>query len=1530
MSFVHLHCHSEYSLLDGANRIDDLIKRALLYEQPALAITDHGNMHAAWDFQEKARKAGLKPILGMEAYVAPADRRTRGRPAPGVKPYYHLVLLARDLQGYRNLVKLSSLGYTEGFYTKPRIDRELLAAHSEGLIVSSACLAGEVATHLMADRFAQAREAAAWYAELFKDRYYLEVQAHTSEGQATLNAKVLSLADDLGLPVVATNDTHFLRKEDHDAHDVLLCIGLGKDRNDRDRMRYDDGLYFKSADEVRPFFPGRDDVLTNTLAVAESVDVQFEKKYYVPSFPLPEGVRTENDLLVQLATDGAKVRYGDPFRDEVKERLDYELGVITNTGYAGYFLIVADFIKAARDRGIPVGPGRGSAAGSLVAYALRITDVCPLEFDLLFERFLNPERVSMPDVDVDFCFERRGEVIEYVRQKYGKDSVGQIVTFGTLKSRAAIKDVGRTLGFTPAETDALAKLIPNAPNFSLTVKQAIEQVPEVKKYYRDDARYRQLLDFAISLEGLSRHTGVHAAGVVIAPGPLNEFVPICTQASKGSGSGDDERVIVTQYDMNALEHAGMLKMDFLGLTTLTVISDTLALIKARHGVDVQLEERGFTDADTYRMLRAGRTAGVFQFESPLATDVLKRMRCDRFDDLVASNALLRPGPLDAGMHNVYIRRKRGDEPTAYALPELEPILSNTYGVITYQEQVMRIAQVLAGISLAEADVLRKAVGKKDSELIRQELGKFVTKAVARGHDPAIIDELSGQIETFGRYGFNKCLVGDTEIFDADSGRLLRIEDVYERRKHLGAVATCDTDSLTLGRSRVLDVMDNGVRPVFRLRTESGREISATANHPFLMHDGWRTLDALAIGDHIAVPRTLPGERRAEWPAHEVIALGHLIAEGNLCHPSGLYYYNQDADAVADFVAAAEQFDNVRCRTATHKGTESVYAGRVDRQVPNGIFEWARTLELLGKTAHSKEVPCAAFELNNQQVGLLLGRMWDGDGHVNDTDRSTYYATASRRLAAQVQHLLLRFGILGRVREVVFAYPGGPKTGYQVFVTGVENLRPFAEHVGTHLVAHAKCAAMARMPLAASTGRDDPLLARLARNDVLWDRVESIESAGNVRTFDLEIEGTHNFVANDIIVHNSHSVAYSVVAYHTAWLKSHYPAEFMAALLSSNIGKTEEVIKYIAEAREMGLEVLPPDVNESNWRFTVVGEKRIRFGLGAIRNVGKGAIDSLLGARVAGAFSSLYDLCSRVDLRVCNTRVFEALVAAGATDGLGGHRAQLMAALDHAISEASLRQEEAERGQVSLFGDFGDTESSATDRGASGSPPPLPPTPAWSESERLQREKELIGFYISGHPLEPFRTECELFASHTVAQLGRWTPESVTIGVVVTAIKRQVSKRSGAEFARLTVEDFSGSCEVLVFQEAWAVIAERVRPDVPLLMKGGYSRKDQEVENATFIVESVTRFTEVRASGDLAVAIDLTSGADLAPSVMDDVRVAVESHRGSAPLELRWHEGDDAPVRFRSRSMTVAASPAVLSDLRALLGADRVRLVRADG
>jgi DNA polymerase-3 subunit alpha len=1186
MSFVHLHCHSEYSLLDGANRIDDLIRRAQEFEQPALAITDHGNLHAAWEFQEKARKAGVKPIIGMEAYVAPGSRKERSRPAAGGKPYYHLVLLARDAVGYKNLIKLSSLAYTEGFYAKPRVDRELLARYSEGIIVSSACLAGEVAQHLMDNRDDAAREAAAWYAEVFRDRYYLEVQSHTSEGQTILNSKVFSLAKDLNLPVIATNDAHFLRAEDHDAHDVLLCIGLGKDRSNQSRMHYDRGLYFKSAPEIRSFFGDRADVLDNTLKIASEVDVQFSKTYHVPAFPLPEGVSSENDLLTTLATAGAKERYGDPLPAQVSERLQYELGVITKTGYAGYFLIVWDFIKAARDRDIPVGPGRGSAAGSLVAYALKITDVDPLRFDLLFERFLNPERVSMPDVDVDFCFERRGEVIEYVRQKYGRESVCQIVTFGTMKSRAAIKDVGRTLGFTPQETDALAKLIPNQPNFSLTVAQAVKDIKEVKQLYETDERYTQLLDYAIALEGLSRHTGVHAAGVVIAPGPVDQYVPVCTQSSKGAGVGEDATVVVSQYDMNGLEKAGMLKMDFLGLTTLTVIRDALDSIRARGKEFDPAVLDGYDDPETYRMLRSGRTAGVFQFESGLATDMLRQMRCDRFDDLVASNALLRPGPLDTGMHMVYVRRKRGEEPVTYQLPELQQILEPTFGVITYQEQVMRIAQVLAGISLAEADVLRKAVGKKDAELIRKELGKFVEKAVAKGHDPKIIKEISDQIETFGRYGFNK----------------------------------------------------------------------------------------------------------------------------------------------------------------------------------------------------------------------------------------------------------------------------------------------------------------------------------------------------------------------------SHSVAYSVVAYHTAYLKAHHPAEYMAALLSSCIGDTDSVVKYINEARELGLEILPPDVNESNYKFTVVGEKKVRFGLGAIRNVGKGAIDSILTARAgvtlseakgmvspadtspfaslrvtAKPFTSLFDLCARVDLRLCNKRVFEALIGSGALDALGGHRAQYYAILDTALQEASLKAQEAEVGQHSLFGG-----GPVADQASAGGTPVLPSVAPLTETERLQKEKEILGFYTSGHPLEPYRIEAELFANQTVSQLGKWTELPITLAVVITAVKKQISKKSGNEFARLTLEDFSGSTEVLVFPEAWSALGASVRTDVPMLVKGGYSRRDQDAENPTFIVEKVTPMAEKRASGHVSISLELRTPASLPAEIFADVKAVIASHattHSSAPaLEFLWRDASGTQARLRSRSLRIPASQAVLNDLRALLGEDRVSLV----
>src|SRR3989475_11135902 len=932
MAFVHLHTHSEYSLLDGANRIPELLDRVQALGMDSLAITDHGNLHGAWQFYSEARARKVRPILGFEAYVAFGDRHKRERPPPEAPgPYSHLVLLARSRTGYHHLVKLSSIGFLEGFYRRPRIDREVLERYSDGLIGLAACLSGEIALSLRQGNYEAAKASAQYFAGVFgPNGFWLEVQAHGMAEEKTVTAGMFQLARDLGLPIVATNDAHYLRKEDAEAHDVLLAIGTGKDLDDPDRFRFfGQESYVKSEPEMRALFPDHPEVLGETQRVAELCEFDFGKRYFLPQYPRPAEFASDNDLLVHLARAGARARYGDPLSAAVHERLDYELQVISHTGYAGYFLIVYDIVKAAKDRGIPVGPGRGSAAGSLVAYALGITDIDPLKFDLLFERFLNPERISMPDIDLDFCFERRGEVIQYIRERYGRDSVGQIITFGTLKARAAFRDVARTLRVEPGEVDRFTKMIPAGPGISVTLAEASEKSPELRQLARQDERVRKILELGTRIEGLARHASVHAAGVVIAPGPLTDYVPVCL-------APQEAEAIITQYDMVALEQVGMLKIDVLGLRTLTVIHDAVGMVAERHGVTLDMNALDLEAPQVYQLLGSGRTAGVFQFESPLATDCLRSMRCDRFDDLVAANALLRPGPLDTGMHLVFINRKLGREPVRYPHPAIAEILKPTYGVITYQEQVMRIANVLAGFSLAEADVLRKAVGRKDQDLIEHELGL---------------------------------------------------------------------------------------------------------------------------------------------------------------------------------------------------------------------------------------------------------------------------------------------------------------------------------------------------------------------------------------------------------------------------------------------------------------------------KFAVVGDRRLRFGLGAIKNVGAGAIESILAGRTAGGpYRSLVDLCDRIDLRLCNKRVLEALIDAGACDSLGGHRAQLVAALDAAFGEAQTRQGERESGQVALFGEHATL------------PAPralLPDVATWSEHDRLTREKAVLGFFISGHPLARYRVEVELFGTRTTATLGQWSDQRVRIGAVVTVVKRQISKKTGAEYARLTLEDFHGTAEALVFPEAWA-------------------------------------------------------------------------------------------------------------------------------
>jgi DNA polymerase-3 subunit alpha len=1158
MAFVHLHTHSEYSLLDGANRIPDLVAYVKKLGMDSLAVTDHGNMHAAWSFYEQAKAHKLRPILGFEAYLAYGPRQAREKPSWAPAAYSHLVLLAKNRAGYRNLVRLTSIGYTEGFYRRPRIDKETLERHSEGIVCLAACLSGEVAHHLRQGKFEEAKQSAEWFARLFgKDGFWLEVQQHGIAEERLVTEGMLRLGQELGLGVVATNDAHYLRREDAEAHDVLLAIGTGSDLDDPKRFRFSgEESYVKSEKEMRALFPEHPEVLANTATVADACEFDFEKRYFVPSFPRPAEYASDEALLEDLARRGAERRYGTPLPAPVAERLEYELRVINTAGYAGYFLIVQDFNAAARERGNPVGPGRGSAAGSIVAYSLWITDVCPLRFDLLFERFLNPERVSMPDIDVDFCFERRGEVIEYVRERYGRASVGQIVTFGTMKARAAVKDVARVLRVPPGEADRITKLIPSGPAYSLTIPEAVQKVDEMRELVKGNPLYQRLVSLSSRIEGISRHMSVHAAGVVIAPGPLSEYVPVCTAPTRGAGAAaDGEEAIITQYEMGALEKVGMLKMDMLGLKTLTVIHDAVNMIAERHGARPDMSTLDLDEPRVYELLREGRTAGVFQFESPLATDTLRAMRCDRFDDLVASNALLRPGPLDAGMHTVFIRRKLGQEKVSYPHPSLQEVLEPTYGVITYQEQVMRIANVLAGFSLAEADVLRKAVGKKDSELIKKELGKFCERAMALGHPKRMVDDLAAQIETFGRYGFNK----------------------------------------------------------------------------------------------------------------------------------------------------------------------------------------------------------------------------------------------------------------------------------------------------------------------------------------------------------------------------SHSVAYSILSFQTAWLKAHYPAEFMAALLSSEIGNTDKVVQYINEARELGIEILPPDVNESGFKFTVVGDRRIRFGLGAVRNVGEGAIASIIEGRRPEPFTVLPDFVGRIDLRLCNKRVLESLVAAGACDGLGGHRKQLIEALESALGEAQLLQQEREAGQASLFG-----EATAPRPRHHG----LPDIPAWSEAERLAKEKEVIGFFISGHPLERFRDEVELFGTRTTATLGEWSEHPVNVAAVVTGLKRQISKKTGKEYARLVLEDFHGTAEAIVFPDAWAKLNQTIFPDAALLLTGGYSDRDRGEDHAPFIVESARPLEELKASG--AVALSLRWRAPAAPSAeaLQAAAALCSAHPGPTPVYIEWSDGNGEAVRLRSRRVRVAAEDDLLRALRDLLGADSVHYVKA--
>ncbi|MDQ0191805.1 DNA polymerase-3 subunit alpha [Paenibacillus wynnii] len=1024
--FVHLHVHSEYSLLDGAARITDLVRQADEYGMKSLALTDHGVMYGAIPFYKACIEKGIKPIIGCEAYLTAGSRRERGSRKD--QPIYHLILLVKNETGYKNLMKLISIGHLEGQHYKPRIDMEVLASYSEGIICLSACLGGEVPQHLLHGRDEEARKAALRYKEIFGDDFYLELQDHGIPEQKRVNPKLIALSAECGIPLVATNDVHYLAREDAEVQDVLICIGTGKTVDDEERFKIGtDQLFMKSGQEMAALFPHVPQALENSLIIAEKCNLELEfGKHILPAYaPLPEGMDS-SAYLRELCTLGLEERYSDTprwasaeQREDAKKRLAYELDVIENMGFSDYFLIVWDFIAYCHRQGIATGPGRGSSAGSLTAYSLRITDVDPLKYNLLFERFLNPQRITMPDIDIDFSDERREEVIAYVVNKYGDEHVAQIITFGTLAARAAVRDVGRAMNLPYGEVDKAAKLIPG--QLGISIARALESTPELKALYDGYPKTRALLDMAMKVEGMPRHASTHAAGVVISKGPLTDAVPL---------QEGNESTALTQYSMEHLESVGLLKMDFLGLRTLSIIERCMSWIREMTGETPDFRRIPDNDTETYDMLGAGETTGVFQLESAGVRRVLKDMKPNVFEDIISVLALYRPGPME--FIPKYIQGKHGQVEVEYPHRDLKPILSDTYGIIVYQEQIMQIASLMAGFSLGEADLLRRAVSKKKRETLDKERGHFVEGSLKQGY----------------------------------------------------------------------------------------------------------------------------GER--------------------------------DANAVYDMI-------------------------------------------------------------------------------------------------------------------VRFADYGFPR---------------------------------------------------------------------------------------------AHAAAYGILSFQTAYLKAHYPVQFMSSMLTAVMGTHRKVAEYVLECRRMGILVLPPDVNESRVLFTpVTGEDagHIRFGLAAVKNVGTLAVENIMKVRQERPFDSLLDFCRRVDLRVCNKRVVESLLQSGAFDRLPGHRAQLLAMLDETVDAAVKWRKERDELQIQLFDDLVETPNWEIR---------YPDIPRFTGAQQLEMERELLGLYLSGHPLDDTADLLEEIGLQRLMDLGEVPDESqtVTAGMVVSI--KEITTKQGKSMAFVEWEDQIERCEVVLFPEVW--------------------------------------------------------------------------------------------------------------------------------
>jgi len=1133
--FVHLHVHTQYSLLDGACLIPKLTDLARRMKMPACALTDHGNMFGAIEFYQSSIANGIKPIIGSEVYIAPKGRFDKTF-TQGEETANHLILLVKDETGYKNLMKLVSIGYLEGFYYKPRIDKEVLAQYSEGLIALSSCLKGEIPRSAMNNKEEKLRELTAEYRNIMgKENFYFELQDNSIPEQKEVSKKLIKLGKELGIPLVATNDVHYLTKDSAKAHEALLCIQTQTTLDDPNRMKLQtDQFYFKSTEEMKALFKDVPEAISNTIKIAEKCNLELDfKKTFLPHYTVPQGV-TREKYLKDLCEQNLGHRYKE-VTIQIKDRLENEVKVISKAGYTSYFLIVWDFVNYAKSKGIAVGPGRGSAAGSIVSYLLGITDIDPLRYNLLFERFLNSERVSMPDIDIDFCYEKRGEVIDYVIQKYGKDNVAQIITFGTMAARAVIRDVGRAMNLPYVDVDKIAKLVPMDPD--MTLELALDQEPELAKLYKEDLKIRELIDVSKKLEGLTRHASTHAAGVVISEDLLTNHVPLF-KTSDGQ--------ISTGYAMGSLEKVGLLKMDFLGLRTLTVIQEALKIINRVNGINLKVEDIPMDDPNTYKLLNKAESAGIFQLESSGMRDLLRKLKAEKFEDIIALLALYRPGPIGSGMLDDYMKRKHGKIEVRYDHPLLEASLKETYGIIVYQEQVMTIVSSLAGFSLAQADILRRAIGKKTPEIMEQQRKAFIDGAVKNNIDKRIAEKIFSLIEHFAGYGFNK----------------------------------------------------------------------------------------------------------------------------------------------------------------------------------------------------------------------------------------------------------------------------------------------------------------------------------------------------------------------------SHSAAYAMISYRTAYLKASYPVEFITALLTSEKDDIDKIVEYIDEAERMGIKILPPDVNESYANFTMINKNEIRFGLSAVKNVGEGAIEFIIEARGKyGRFTSLYEFCERTDSRLVNKKVMESLIKCGAFDSLGIKRSQLMATLSEAMDVAATAHKESAIGQMTFFAE-------------SSSLPKAPDIREWPESQLLNFEKEMIGFYITGHPLAKYEKMLKEYS--TAASTGLRDMEDgqkVWFGGIINKIKNTVTKRTGEKMAIMMVEDMEGSVEALVFPNSYKNVSKYIMPNAAIFINGRLSLKE---ERPKIIVEEIIPITDVRKKFTQSISIDFLSQA-IDDELFGQLRAVFTRYSGDTPVYLNFATKTNGSYRMLvDRKLFVNPTNEFALELETLLGREHIR------